>query len=202
KLRALGYRGFLVGEPLMRADNPEKKLREFVTEAGVYNSLSSVRVKICGITNIDDARAALRFGADMLGFNFYRPSPRYIEPHVARTIVNGIRSEIEAAQRAASMVGVFVNETIEQVLSISDQVNLDSIQLHGDETPEYCGTLKRLSPDRFIIKAIPADAAHPPEAFESYGVDAIMIDASDEKLRGGTGKVVDLNIARQVSKSF
>jgi indole-3-glycerol phosphate synthase / phosphoribosylanthranilate isomerase len=202
ELRAAGYHGFLVGETLMRADDPGAALREFIEEPDDAPPRRSVWVKICGITNVDDARAAIAAGADMLGFNFYRKSPRYIEPSAVARIVAAVRGEIEACGRAVSMVGVFVNERVESVMAIAKEANLGGIQLHGDETVDFCNRVKRLSPERFLIKALAANRGLRLELLKDYPSDAVMIDASHEKLRGGTGQIADWKIAREaVEKS-
>jgi indole-3-glycerol phosphate synthase / phosphoribosylanthranilate isomerase len=201
QLREAGYRGFLVGESLMRASDPAAAVREFIAEPGGHQQTRSIRVKVCGITNIDDAQAAIGAGADMLGFNFYRPSPRYIEPKAAAEIINSIRSDAKRPGRWPSMVGVFVDDAIENVTRIADEVGLDGVQLHGDETAEYCGRLKELCPHKFLIKALAAKANDRVEGAGRYPVDAIMIDAFDEKLRGGTGRVADWSIAREVART-
>ena len=200
ELREAGYRGFLVGETLMRASDPAGAVREFLEEPQGHEPTRSVWVKICGITNIDDAQAAISAGADMLGFNFYRPSPRYIEPQAATEIIKAIRSNAGGRDRSASMVGVFVDESIENVSRIADEIGLDGIQLHGEETAEYCRRLKELCPQKFLIKAVTAKANAGVES-AGYPVDAIMFDAFDEKLRGGTGRVADWSIAREVART-
>ena len=201
ELREAGYRGFLVGEALMRASDPYKAVREFIEEPKGHQQTRSVWVKICGITNIDDARAAISAGADMLGFNFYRPSPRYIEPQATAEIIKAIRSRAGGKARSASMVGVFVDEPIENVSRIADEAGLDGIQLHGEETAEYCRRLKELRPEKFLIKAVAAKANEGVGSAGRYPVDAIMVDAFDEKLRGGTGRVADWSIAREVARA-
>ena len=93
-------------------------------------------VKICGITNFDDALAAAEADADMLGFNFYRGSPRYIEPEEARAIVDKLPKTVIS-------VGVFVNESLDDIERIASTSGVSVLQLHGDESPDYCVALKR-----------------------------------------------------------
>ena len=139
-------------------------------------------VKICGITNLVDARAAVEAGADALGFNFYRPSPRYISPKDARAIVDQLPSEVFT-------VGVFVNEESPQdVMLIAEQAGVTGLQLHGDESPEYCAALAQ----HFVIKAFSAATGL---SIQKYNVSAAMLDAGDKKIRGGTGRVVDWSVA-------
>jgi phosphoribosylanthranilate isomerase len=152
-------------------------------------------IKICGITNLDDARAAVAAGADMLGFNFYRPSPRYIEPHDARTIIETLRSEIKDSSRKVTMVGVFVNESSPDALrDIADAAGIDAVQLHGDESAKFCRRLRELLNGRLLIKVLRAGCDDLSQATE-YDVDAIMLDAFHSELRGGTGRVIDWGIA-------
>src|ERR1700688_4569110 len=103
-----------------------------------------VKVKICGITNLTDARRAVEAGADFLGFNFYPQSPRYISPAKARGIVRRLPSQV-------TVVGVFVNAPEDKMLSIARSVGLDYLQLHGEESPELVARLKRSYP---VIKAV------------------------------------------------
>src|SRR6266850_8158175 len=138
-----------------------------------------VRIKICGITNLADARAAIAAGVDMLGFNFYRPSPRFIEPHDARTMIESLRAEIQALSRTVTMVGVFVNEPAESIVRIAAEAGVAAIQLHGDENVEFCRELKALLPDRFVIKALRAGGEGVIEHAMEYNVGAIMLDALD-----------------------
>ena len=152
-------------------------------------------VKICGITNLEDALAAIEAGADALGFNFYRPSPRYIAPSEAREI-------IEQLPAGVLNIGVFVNEPAPTTLiDIAGEAGVTGLQLHGDESPEYCRALA----GRFVIKALSVNDVSDNQSAK-YDVSAIMIDAGDKQTRGGTGRVVDwllaANLRAAVPKLF
>src|SRR5262245_22800130 len=112
-------------------------------------------VKVCGITNLEDALAAVDAGADALGFNFYRPSPRYISPADAREIIAQLPESV-------LKVGVFVNEDPESVLRIIAEARLSAVQLHGDESPEYCRQLA----GHYVIKVLPAVEKLKQEVYE------------------------------------
>lgn len=145
-------------------------------------------IKVCGITNLEDALAAVELGADALGFNFYRRSPRYVAPEDARRIV-------EQLPGAVMSVGVFVNEgEPEEVASVADAVGLTMVQLHGDESPQYCRALR----GRFVIKALRATDDFDPQSVREYETDAILLDAYTSGARGGTGRVVDWEVAKRV----
>jgi phosphoribosylanthranilate isomerase len=152
------------------------------------------KVKICGITNLEDALLSAKFGADALGFNFYAKSPRYIEPEKAREIIDQLPEKI-------LKVGVFVNETLEKVAEISTIASLDAIQLHGEETPEYCGEIK-LKTNLEIIKAFRVSPEFLPEDVMKYKVDAILLDAYNPQEHGGTGETFDWEIAKKVQEIF
>jgi len=144
-------------------------------------------VKICGITNLEDALMSVAAGADALGFNFYRPSPRYIEPIAAREIIDRLPASVLT-------VGVFVNEaTPEDVERIASAAGVTAVQLHGDETPDYCRALT----GRYVIKALAAGSDFEPRRALDYEVKAIMLDTFDSQLRGGTGRVIDWSVARR-----
>ena len=145
-------------------------------------------IKICGITNIDDAVAAVAAGADALGFNFYHPSPRYIAPQSAREIIDQIPSSVLT-------VGVFVNE--EAAMRIAAEAGVTALQLHGDESPNYC---REVAAEHYVIKAFAVSAGFNVDVINSYETEAIMLDTRHKDLRGGTGKVFDWSIAQQVSR--
>ena len=147
-------------------------------------------VKICGITNLEDAVAAVAAGAGALGFNFYKPSPRYITPQSAREI-------IEQLPDSVLKVGVFVNEDSPEIVrNIANESGITALQLHGDESPEYCSELA----DKHIIKCLSVSNNFDKQMTERYQVDAIMLDTKHKTLRGGTGRAFDWSIAQQVAK--
>jgi len=148
------------------------------------------KVKICGITNLEDALLSAKFGAHALGFNFYPKSPRYILPQRAREIV-------EQLPEAILKVGVFVNETLEKIAEIAAVAKLDAIQLHGEETPEFASEVKAKT-NLEIIKAFRVSPEFKPEDVLQYEVDAVLLDAYSPKEHGGTGETFDWEIAREV----
>jgi len=152
-------------------------------------------VKICGITSLDDARAAIAAGADMLGFNFYRPSPRFVEPAEVKKIIESLAAE--TVGQTISTVGVFVNEVSPAaVMLLVEEAGVGGVQLHGDETIEFCDSLKLLLKGRVLIKVLRVTDAFAPRDVQRYQADAIMLDAFHGELRGGTGQVIDWSLAR------
>jgi len=150
-------------------------------------------IKICGITNLDDALAAATAGADALGFNFYKPSPRYITPHAAREI-------IEQLPESLLTVGVFVNEeSPDAVRSIAGEAGIRALQLHGDEAPTYC---RELAASYYVIKAFAVSDSFDVETAKAYEVEAIMLDTKHNSLRGGTGGVFDWSVAQQAASTI
>jgi phosphoribosylanthranilate isomerase len=132
---------------------------------------------------------AARAGADMLGFNFYRKSPRYIAPREARRIVDELSDDVTA-------VGLFVNEeSPERVMELADTAGVEAVQLHGDESPEYCRALE----GRFVIKALRVREDFKPESARDYATEAILLDGFSREAYGGTGKTFDWNAAQRAS---
>ena len=148
-----------------------------------------VKVKICGITNWADARKSVEAGADFLGFNFYAKSPRYITPAAASRIIRRLPRGIEA-------VGVFVNETEENVLKTAQLAGLQQIQLHGDESPETVARLRRNFP---VIKALRVDGKIEASLSDFVNADALLLDAVNGNQFGGTGKTFDWNLMRRAN---
>jgi len=143
-----------------------------------------VQIKICGITNIEDAMAVADSGADALGFVFHPASPRYVTPGRAREI-------IAVLPPAVCTVGVFVNLAAVEVLQIAELCSLDFIQLHGSETREYC----RSFPRERLIKALSFRSEDEFAIMADYPVRAFLVDAHDPVRFGGTGRTCDWNVA-------
>ena len=152
-----------------------------------------VKVKICGITNIEDATAAMDMGADILGFNFYPKSKRYIPLDKAVKIINKLPTFVDIA-------GLFVNPTYDEVRKVTGSGILNWIQLHGDETPEFCESVSNLGPK--IIKAVRVRDAEDIASTQKYFVDAMLLDAYDVKKYGGTGKVFDWSLVKNMQQRF
>ncbi|MFQ5840797.1 MAG: phosphoribosylanthranilate isomerase [Thermodesulfobacteriota bacterium] len=147
-------------------------------------------IKICGITNLEDASYAAECGADALGFNFYAGSPRYVSPEDAKEIIEKIPDGI-------TTVGVFVNHDALEVKKTAEFCGLDLIQLHGDESPGYC----RRFPSSLLIKAFSPRDEDDLQKVSSYPVRAILVDAYDPSRYGGTGKRSDWRLAVRVKET-
>ena len=145
----------------------------------------TTRIKICGITNLADARLAVDLGADALGFIFYRPSQRSVTPSLAAEICAALPPFV-------AKVGVFVNESAARIQQVVTECRLDAIQLHGEELPAFC----RSWPVK-VIKAIRVRDADSLRAAAEYDVDALLLDTYTAEQRGGTGQAFDWALARQ-----
>ena len=150
-----------------------------------------VKVKICGFTNYEDAAAAMEMGADLLGFNFYPKSPRYILPEKAAQIIGKLPAFVD-------IVGVFVNSSLEEIRDTIDLCRLSWVQLHGDESPQFCRGL--LSHNVRTIKAIRVKDQSDIDRAESYFTDAVLLDTFDPQKYGGTGLTFDWNIIGHITK--
>jgi Phosphoribosylanthranilate isomerase len=150
--------------------------------------MSSVLVKICGLTNLDDSLDAIEAGADYLGFNFYPDSPRFIQPEAAAKIFEEIPSNI-------SKVGVFVNEDVASVVDFALQIGLDVLQFHGDESPEQLNPLGRP-----WYKAVRLKDESSLIEIPRFDCDWIMVDAHSEKAYGGTGLTANWDLVHEAEK--
>jgi phosphoribosylanthranilate isomerase len=149
-----------------------------------------VRIKICGITNLEDALLAASLGAHALGFIFYPPSPRSVAPEAAREIISQLPPLVLT-------VGVFVDEEAAKVREMAAAVGLDWLQLHGQESPEYCRSLGRRVIKAFRIQD-EASLAH--LAAYRGAAQAFLLDAYRPGRMGGTGETFDWRVAREAQK--
>ena len=146
-------------------------------------------VKICGITPVEDADAAVEAGAAALGFVFWPKSPRFIDPHRARAIASSLPPFV-------TPVGVFVNQPAAYVNGVAALVRLGAVQLHGDEDVLYAAGM-----DRPVIKAVSLDG----DADDADRIDiwprrtTLLLDAHDPVRRGGTGRTIDWTAAAPVA---
>ncbi|MFQ5754013.1 MAG: phosphoribosylanthranilate isomerase [bacterium] len=147
-----------------------------------------VKVKICGITNLEDALMVCESGADALGFIFYQKSPRYINPAAARAMMQSLPPFI-------TKVGVFVNMSISDLHEICEKVPLNVIQLHGDETPEYCQQITLPCLKVFRVN----DGFHVQQLTE-YQTAGFLLDTFSHDHYGGTGETFDWNVAKEAKK--
>lgn len=147
-----------------------------------------VRVKICGITNLDDARRAVDLGADALGFIFYPKSPRAVTVPVAADICHRLPPFV-------ARVGVFVDELEYEIESALRECLLTTLQFHGDEPPGFC--------QKFAAKSIKAFRVRDESILSKiveYDVDAILLDAFVAGTRGGTGQTCDWSLAARATQ--
>ena len=149
---------------------------------------TQVKVKICGMTNLKDVKVAVDGGVDAVGFIFYKKSPRSVTMQAVRKIVLELPPFVDS-------VGVFVNETAEQINKIADRCNLDRVQLHGNESPTFCKKIRRR-----VIKAIRVKDIQSLKKLSDYPVSSFLLDTFSEDQYGGTGKVFDWNLAYPAKK--
>lgn len=145
-------------------------------------------VKVCGITNVADARAAAEAGTDAVGFIF-ADSPRRVDPETARGISIALPENV-------LKVGVFVNEEPREVLRVAREVGLDVAQLHGDETPDEVAEIR--AGGVAVMKALRVRNAGDLAGVEGFGADLYLLDAYSAKARGGTGKTFDWGVAKSL----
>lgn len=147
----------------------------------------TTKIKICGITNLEDAEAAIDLRVDILGFNFYPKSPRYIEPKKAVEIIAKLPAHVDIA-------GVFVNADAQTIHELANPGLINWVQLHGDETPEFCDQFKAWN--LRTIKAVRVKDAAAVKDAEKYHTSALLFDAFNPKLYGGTGETFDWSLVK------
>lgn len=142
------------------------------------------RVKVCGITNVDDAQRAAELGAWAVGLIFHEPSPRACELPDAEEIGHRLR------RAAPEVAGVFVNRPLDEIAAIADACSLSMLQLHGDEGPAYCDEAARRTGCK-VMKAVQVRDRSSLTALRAFHVDYHLLDAFHPRLRGGTGGTFD-----------
>lgn len=149
------------------------------------------RLKICGITNWRDAKLAVDAGADMLGFNFYAPSPRFISLRDAKRIIRRLPRRVQA-------IGVFVNDSVEDMVDMARIAGLHGVQLHGEESPADVMEVARRLP---VIKAFRVRGGFRVGALRAYDeAEAFLLDGFSRTARGGTGETFDWSIAQSAAR--
>jgi phosphoribosylanthranilate isomerase len=147
------------------------------------------KIKICGITNLTDAILALDLGADALGFIFYSNSKRYISTEDASRIISKLPPFVKT-------VGVFVNQSVEELKSMKREIGFDIFQLHGDEKPDYCRQL-----GNSVIKVIRVKDRINQDKIDSFPVQALLFDAYSKADFGGTGRSFDWGLIKGIAPS-
>lgn len=152
------------------------------------------RVKICGLTTLEDARFASGALADYLGFIFFDESPRYIEPAKAGAIINWLEG--------AKKVGVFVNQALDDVNTIATQTGIDYVQLHGNESPEYCKLIHKpvIKVFRVNDETVPEELNEQLSEFEDVA-EFFLFDTKIGNQWGGTGKVFDWSVLKKLKST-
>lgn len=153
------------------------------------------RIKICGVTLPDDAARAAMLGVDFIGLNFWPRSKRYVDPDRGPMLAAAARGS-----GTAKIVGVFVDPDVDEVLELAKSVDLDVIQLHGDESPDLCKRIS-LAVYRPVWKAVPVAAPRDVEHLDAFGTEAVLLDAPTPG-RGGAGARFDHQLARGARERF
>ena len=148
-----------------------------------------VKVKICGITNLEDALACVFYGADAVGFVFYKGSPRYVTPEKARRISAILPKKIKK-------VGVFFNAPAAYIKKASSLCKLDILQFHGDELDKFCRIFRKEK----VVKVFRVKGALDKEGINRYKVYAFLFDTFNKALPGGTGKKFNWKIFQQAGR--
>lgn len=151
-----------------------------------------MRIKICGIKQPEQGKAIARAGATALGFICVPASPRYVNSTQIRAVVEQLPQNVDR-------IGVFANSTKEEICQTVAAAKLTGVQLHGDETPEFCHQLRSMLPNIEIIKALRVRSEEGLAQAETYSnwADTLLLDAYDPQMLGGTGKTLDWNALRQ-----
>jgi phosphoribosylanthranilate isomerase len=149
----------------------------------------NVKVKICGITRLEDALDACAMGADLLGFNFVPSSKRYVNPYTARVIIGALPPFVVS-------VGIFADEELGVVNDVAGFLKLDAVQLHGNESREYCRDINTT-----VIKAVRVGSQSDLDGLDRFDVSALLLDSKIDGALGGSGKTFPWEAASAVCKN-
>jgi indole-3-glycerol phosphate synthase/phosphoribosylanthranilate isomerase len=192
RLARYDVQAMLIGESLVISPDVAAQMRKLLSGAN-----NSTQVKICGMRKADDVDVAIEAGADMLGIIFYEPSHRYVAPrHVSALLQQSTNyTNPPNGEKAPDLVGVFVNEEAEKINEIVDEHGLAFVQLHGEETPEFCQKIKRP-----VIKALHVTNHNELSLMKEYEQVAwrLLLDTPTPDW-GGTGQTHDWNVAKQAA---
>jgi indole-3-glycerol phosphate synthase/phosphoribosylanthranilate isomerase len=189
RLARYDAQAMLVGESLVVSRDVPAQMRMLLQGAN-----ESVQVKICGLRTVEHVNTSIAAGADLLGFIFYKPSHRYIEPRQVRSLIEASAQSLDSA--AFDLVGVFVNENADFINAAVEEAGLHFVQLHGTESPEFCRQIERP-----VIKALHVREAADLEFIESYRNVAwrLLLDTPTPAW-GGTGTTHDWELARRAAR--
>ncbi len=194
RLARYDVQAMLVGESLVVSNDVPTQMQQLLQGAN-----ESTQVKICGLRTPEHINAAIEAGADMLGFIFHKPSHRYIEPQQVRTILAESQSFMQPpnGEKRPDLVGVFVNTDADYINEVADQIGLQFVQLHGNETPDFCQRIRRP-----VIQAFPLHDQTDLERIKPYRNSAwrILLDTPTPDW-GGSGKTHDWQLAHVAAQS-
>ena len=156
-----------------------------------------MRVKICGITKPEQGQAIAKLGATALGFICVKASPRYVTPQQIQAIVEQLLLPVDR-------IGVFADATIEEIVQVVSSSNLSAVQLHGNESPQFCQMLRQTLPEVEILKALRVKTPYCLNHAATYAscVDTLLLDAYHPQLLGGTGKTLDWTTLQQFRPTY
>jgi indole-3-glycerol phosphate synthase/phosphoribosylanthranilate isomerase len=187
RLARYDIQAMLVGESLVTSHDIPAQIRTLLQGAN-----ENVQVKVCGLRTSDQILSASEAGVDLLGLMFYEQSPRYIQPQAAKEILKSL----EDGQMSPDIVGIFVNKAADFINDVVEHVGLHFVQLHGDESPEFCARIHRP-----VIKALRLNEKSHPHLIETYFHTAwrILLDTPTVKW-GGSGETHDWVLARSIAQ--
>lgn len=188
RLARYDVQGMLVGESLVVSDDVARQMRTLL-----HGANQSTQIKICGLRMPEHINAALEAGADLLGLIFYPPSHRYIEPGQAQNVLEA--SKLRRNMPGPDLVGVFVNEEAELINDVAERLDLQFVQLHGTETPEFCQRIRRP-----VIKVIHLESEHDLERVRAYKEAAwrLLLDTPTPDW-GGSGLAHNWQLAARIA---